>query len=181
MILPSKKYFLLAAASVIPFTVVHAKGKPKVKPQKPNVIYIYMDDMGYGELGCYGQQKIRTPNIDRLAAEGIRFTQHYSGAPVSAPSRCMLLTGKHAGHSHIRGNYEMGGFSDEKEGGQMALPEGTFTLPKMMKQAGYVTGAIGKWGLGFVNSTGDPNLQGFDYFYGYLCQKQAHNFYPTHL
>jgi arylsulfatase A len=149
--------------------------------QKPNVIYIYADDMGYGELGSYGQQKIKTPNLDKIAKEGIKFTQHYASAPVCAPSRCMLMTGKHSGHSYIRGNYELGGFEDENEGGQMPLPEGTFTIAKLMKQAGYVTGAIGKWGLGMSNTTGDPNKQGFDYFYGYLCQKQAHNFYPTHL
>lgn len=149
--------------------------------QKPNVIYIYADDMGYGELGSYGQQKIKTPNLDKIVKEGIKFTQHYTGSPVCAPARCMLMTGKNSGHSYIRGNYELGGFEDENEGGQMPLPEGTFTIAKLMKQAGYVTGAIGKWGLGMNNTTGDPNKQGFDYFYGYLCQKQAHNFYPTHL
>jgi arylsulfatase A len=149
--------------------------------QKPNIIYIYADDMGYAELGSYGQEKIKTPNLDKIAKEGIRFTQHYTGAPVCAPARCMLMTGKNSGHSYIRGNYELGGFEDENEGGQMPLPEGTFTLAKLMKQAGYVTGAIGKWGLGMNGTTGDPNAQGFDYFYGYLDQKQAHNFYPTHL
>ncbi|MGN6435763.1 MAG: arylsulfatase [Agriterribacter sp.] len=148
---------------------------------KPNIIYIYADDLGIGELGCYGQQKIKTPNIDRIAREGIRFTQHYSSFPVCAPSRCALLTGRNAGHSYIRGNYELGGFEDEKEGGQMPLPEGAFTIGHLMKQAGYTTGAIGKWGLGMFDNTGNPNKQGFDYFYGYVCQKQAHNFYPTHL
>jgi len=149
--------------------------------RKPNVIYIYADDMGYGELGCYGQQKIKTPHIDQMAKEGMRFTQHYAGAPVCAPSRCMLLTGEHSGHSYIHGNYEMGGFPDSLEGGQMPLPEHSFTIPNLMKQAGYTTAAIGKWGLGTVNITGHPNQQGFDYFYGYLDQKQAHNYYPTHL
>ena len=148
---------------------------------KPNIIYIYADDLGYGELGCYGQQKIKTPHLDRLAKEGIRFTQHYTGAPVCAPARCVLMTGRHSGHSYIRGNYELGGFEDDNEGGQMPLPEGTVTLAKIFKQAGYTTGAIGKWGLGMHNNTGDPNKQGFDYFYGYYDQKQAHNFYPTHL
>ncbi|TDE44359.1 N-acetylgalactosamine-6-sulfatase [Flavobacterium rhamnosiphilum] len=149
--------------------------------QKPNIIYIYADDLGYGELGSYGQQKIKTPNLDKIAKEGIKFTQHYTGAPVCAPARCMLMTGKNSGHSYIRGNYELGGFEDENEGGQMPLPEGTFTIAKLMQQAGYITGAIGKWGLGMNTTTGNPNKQGFDYFYGYLCQKQAHNFYPTHL
>lgn len=151
------------------------------KAKKPNVIYIYADDLGYGELGCYGQAKIKTPNLDKLAKEGIRFTQHYTGAPVCAPARTMLMTGKHAGHAYIRGNYELGGFEDNKEGGQMPLPEGAFTIADLMKKAGYATAAIGKWGLGMSNSTGDPNKHGFDYFYGYLDQKQAHNFYPTHL
>ncbi len=149
--------------------------------KKPNVIYIYADDLGYGELGCYGQQKIKTPHLDNIAKEGLRFTQHYTSAPVCAPARAMLMTGKHSGHSYIRGNYELGEFEDEREGGQMPLPEGTFTIAHLMKKAGYVTGLIGKWGLGVHNTTGAPDKQGFDYYYGYLCQKQAHNFYPTHL
>lgn len=149
--------------------------------RKPNIIYIYADDLGYGELGSYGQTKILTPHLDRMAREGMRFTQHYTSTPVCAPARCMLMTGRHGGHSYIRGNYELGGFKDDEEGGQMPLPEGTFTVAKMMKNAGYATGAIGKWGLGAVNTTGHPNRQGFDYFYGYLDQKQAHNFFPTHL
>src|SRR6476469_8003147 len=96
--------------------------------QKPNVIYIYADDLGYGELGSYGQQKIKTPFLDQLAKDGMRFTQHYTSAPVCAPARCILLTGKHSGHSYIRGNYELGGFEDSLEGGQMPLPAGTFTI-----------------------------------------------------
>ncbi len=147
----------------------------------PNIIYIYADDLGYAEIGAYGQQKIKTPHLDQMAAEGMRFTQHYTSAPVCAPARCMLMTGKHAGHSFIRGNYEMGGFADSLEGGQMPLPEGMYTLPKMLKQAGYATGMMGKWGLGMPNTSGSPNRQGFDYYFGYLDQKQAHNFYPTHL
>jgi arylsulfatase A len=149
--------------------------------QKPNVIYIYADDLGYGELGVYGQTKIKTPFLDAMAKEGIRFTQHYTSAPVCAPARCMLMTGVHAGHSYIRGNYELGGFADNKEGGQMPLPENTFTIAKLMKNAGYQTALVGKWGLGMSNSTGNPNQQGFDYAYGFLDQKQAHNLYPTHL
>ncbi len=148
---------------------------------KPNVIYIFADDLGYGELGCYGQKKIKTPNLDRLAAGGLRFTHHYSSAPVCAPSRCGLMTGRHTGHTYIRGNYELGGFEDDKEGGQMPLNEGAFTLGHLFQQAGYKTGAVGKWGMGMANTTGNPNQQGFDFFYGLLCQKQSHNFYPTHL
>lgn len=148
---------------------------------RPNVVYIYADDLGYGELGAYGQKLIKTPFLDAMAKQGIKFTQHYTSAPVCAPARCMLLTGKHAGHSQIRGNFELGGFSDEMEKGQMPLEENTFTIGHLMKNAGYQTAAIGKWGLGMANGTGNPNKQGFDYFYGLLDQKQAHNYYPTHL
>lgn len=152
-----------------------SKGKP------PNIIYIYADDLGYGELGCYGQKKIKTPHLDQIAREGIRFTQHYAGAPVCAPSRVMLMTGKHAGHAYIRGNYELGGFADSEEGGQMPLPESIKTLPQLLKQAGYITALCGKWGLGVTGTSGDPLKQGFDYYYSVLDQKQAHNYYPTHL
>lgn len=147
----------------------------------PNIIYILADDLGYGELGAYGQQKIKTPNLDLLAAQGMRFLQHYTGAPVCAPSRYMFLTGTHAGHAYIRGNYELGQFADELEGGQMPIPETTPTLAKMLKKAGYQTAMVGKWGLGMNQTTGSPLAQGFDYYYGYLDQKQAHNYYPTHL
>jgi arylsulfatase A-like enzyme len=150
-------------------------------PSKPNIIYIYADDLGYGELGSYGQTKIKTPHLDQMAKEGMRFTQHYSSAPVCAPSRCMLMTGKHGGKSYIRGNYEMGGFEDSTEGGQMPLHEGAYTIPKMLKSVGYATALIGKWGMGVVGTTGSPLNHGFDYYYGYLDQKQAHNHYPTHL
>ncbi len=148
---------------------------------KPNIIYIYADDLGYGELGAYGQTKIKTPHLDQLAKEGMRFTQHYSSAPVCAPSRCMLMTGKHPGHAYIRGNYELGGFEDRLEGGQMPLHENAYTVAKMLKERGYRTALVGKWGMGVAGTTGSPLLHGFDYYYGYLDQKQAHNFYPTHL
>lgn len=153
------------------------------RSERPNVIFIYADDLGYGEIGANGQEKIMTPNLDMMAAEGINFTQHYTGAPVCAPARCMLMTGRHAGNSYIRGNVELGGmyFTDDKEKGQEPLPEDAYTLGHMFQQQGYVTGAIGKWGLGMTGNTGHPNKQGFDYFYGYLDQKQAHNYYPTHL
>lgn len=147
----------------------------------PNIIYIYSDDMGYGELGCYGQQKIKTPNLDRMAAEGMRFTQHYTSTPVCAPARCMLMTGKHGGHSYIRGNKELGGFADSSERGQLPLPANEFTVAELVKQKGYATAVIGKWGLGMGNTEGSPLRHGFDYFYGYYDQKQAHNYYPTHL
>lgn len=148
---------------------------------KPNIIYILADDLGYRETGAYGQTIIKTPSIDKLANEGMLFTQHYSGSTVCAPSRCVLLTGLHTGHSYIRGNYELGGYRDDNEGGQMPLPPHLPNMAKMLQDAGYVTGVIGKWGLGGPGSTGIPSKQGFDYFYGYLCQKQAHNYYPSHL
>ena len=141
----------------------------------PNIVLVFADDLGYGELGCYGQQKIATPNIDRLAREGARFTQFYSAAPVCAPSRSALLTGQHLGHTPIRDNSEV------QPEGQGPLPAATRTLAHDLHAAGYATACIGKWGLGFVGSSGDPNAMGFDLFYGYNCQRQAHNFYPTHL
>lgn len=143
--------------------------------QKPNVIFILADDMGYGDLGVYGQQLIETPNIDRLAADGIRFTQFYAGTSVCAPSRASLMTGLHTGHSPIRGNYEI------KPEGQLPLPDATFIMPEMFKKAGYTTGCFGKWGMGFPGSEGDPVKQGIDQFYGYNCQRQSHNFFPDHL
>ncbi|MEW6307000.1 MAG: arylsulfatase, partial [Verrucomicrobiota bacterium] len=127
------------------------------------------DDLGYGEVGCYGQQKIKTPNLDRLAAEGIRFTQCYSGSTVCAPSRSTLMTGQHTGHTFIRGN------------SKVALrPEDT-TVAEVLKKAGYVSGIFGKWGLGLEDSTGTPNRKGFDEWFGYLDQTHAHNYYPDHL
>lgn len=152
---------------------------------KPNIIFILADDLGYEELGCYGQEKIRTPNIDTLAAQGMRFTQHYSGSPVCAPSRCVLMTGKHTGHSYIRDNDEMSERGDvwrnpDLEGQRPLLPD-TETIGTILQKEGYTTGAIGKWGLGGPGSTGEPNKQGFDFWYGYLCQRVAHNYYPTHL
>ncbi|MEN8248650.1 MAG: arylsulfatase [Bacteroidota bacterium] len=143
--------------------------------KKPNIIYILADDLGYGDLSSYGQEKFSTPNIDRLAKEGIRFTQHYSGSAVCAPSRSTFITGQHTGHTFIRGNRE------HKPEGQLPLPSSSPSLAKMFRQAGYVTGAFGKWGLGYPNSEGDPVAQGFNEFYGYNCQREAHHYYPQHL
>lgn len=174
---------LTAATAVLAVGLVPgpAAQRPETPRERPNIIYIYADDLGYGDTGPYGQEKIRTPTLDRMAAEGLRFTHHYASSPVCASSRAMLLTGLHAGHAYIRSNYELGGFTDETEGGQMPLPSGTVTIGHVLKHAGYRTAAIGKWGLGMHDNTGDPNQQGFDLFYGYLDQKQAHNYYPTHL
>jgi arylsulfatase A len=144
-------------------------------PQPPNVIFILADDLGYGDVGCFGQKLIRTPNIDRLAAEGMRFTQAYAGTTVCAPSRCALMTGLHTGHCPIRGNKEI------KPEGQQPMPAGTFTVAHLMKRAGYTTGLIGKWGLGHPGSVSTPDKMGFDYFFGYNCQLKAHEYYPEYL
>jgi len=156
-------------------------GACQSEPPPPNIIYMLADDLGYGELGAFGQEKIRTPHLDRLAREGMRLTDHYAGSPVCAPSRGTLMTGLHTGHSQIRDNFEVGGYPDPDELGQMPLDSGTYTIGTMLQDAGYVTGAIGKWGLGGRESLGQPHFQGFDYFFGYLDQQLAHNFYPTHL
>lgn len=150
----------------------------------PNIVLIYADDLGYQETGAYGQKRIRTPNIDRLAGEGMRMTQYYSGSPVCAPSRCVLLTGKHTGHAFIRGNREVPGtkwYDPEGPEGQWPMAADEVTLAERLKQLGYTTGVFGKWGLGGPGSEGHPCYQGFDHFYGYLCQRVAHNYYPTHL
>jgi arylsulfatase A len=150
--------------------------------RQPNIIFLLADDLGYGDLGAYGQTKIRTPHVDRLAAEGMRFTQHYSGHNVCAPSRCVLMTGLHPGHAYIRNNRGGVGQGDGKGGeGQEPVPAGALKLPLTLKQLGYTSGGFGKWGLGAVGTTGDPLSQGFDRFFGYNCQAVAHNFYPTHL
>lgn len=141
----------------------------------PNIIFIMADDLGYGDLGSYGQQKIRTPYLDQMAKEGMRFTQFYAGSPVCAPARCVLMTGKHGGHAFIRDNKEV------QPEGQWPIPAGEVTIAEVLKAQGYATGAFGKWGLGFVGTEGDPNKQGFDLFYGYNCQREAHNYYPDHL
>ncbi len=149
-----------------------------VKPvlaQKPNVVFILVDDMGYGDLGCYGQTRIETPNIDKLAASGVKFTQFYAGTSVCAPSRASLMTGLHTGHTPVRGNYEV------KPEGQFPIPDSVVVLPELFKKAGYKTGAFGKWGLGYPGSEGDPMKQGVDVFYGYNCQRQSHNYFPDHL
>ena len=162
---------ILCAPSVVAATAVSNLS------EKPNIVFILADDLGWGELGCYGQEKIRTPNIDRLASQGMRFTQHYSGAPVCAPARNVLMTGLHLGHTEIRGNRQA-----VKGGeGQQPISDGALTIAEVLKGAGYATGAVGKWGLGPVGSSGDPNRQGFDLFFGYNCQAVAHSYFPPHL
>jgi arylsulfatase A-like enzyme len=139
------------------------------EPRRPNIVFILADDLGYGDLGCYGQKQIQTPSLDRLAAEGMRFTQGYAGSTVCAPSRCCLMTGKHTGHATIRGN------------ALVPLRPDDVTVAKVLKDAGYDTGLVGKWGLGEPGTTGVPNRQGFDSFFGYLNQVHAHNYYPDYL
>ncbi|MCD8209036.1 MAG: arylsulfatase [Bacteroidales bacterium] len=142
---------------------------------RPNVVFILADDLGYGDISPYGQQHILTPNLERLAAQGMVFTQAYAGCAVSAPSRASLMTGLHTGHTFIRGNFEI-----DPEG-QCPMPAGTFTLGTLFQNAGYATGAFGKWGLGYPGSESDPLKVGFDEFFGYNCQRQAHHYYPDHL
>ncbi len=161
--------------------------QPPANPERlPNVVLIVADDLGYGETGCYGQQWIQTPNIDEIADRGIRFTQFYAGQAVCAPSRCSLLTGYHQGHAYIRdnGNPPERGKARPKQmyfPGQHPIPDETVTLPELLKTQGYATAAIGKWGLGHFGSSGDPNRQGVDLFYGFNCQVHAHNHYPRFL
>lgn len=167
-----KQVILLAAGTLLATPFIHAE---KGKDKRPNIVFILADDLGYGDLSCFGQEKFETPNIDRLAQTGMRFTQCYSGTTVSAPSRSCLLTGTHSGHTPIRGNKEL------KPEGQFPLPAGTRTIFHVLKEAGYKTSAFGKWGLGYIGSTGDPKNQGCDTFYGYNCQLLAHSYYPDHL
>ncbi len=145
------------------------------KSELPNIVYILADDLGYGDISCLGQSHFQTPNIDRLVSQGMLFTEHYAGSSVSAPSRSTLLTGQHTGHTPIRGNKPGG---DE---GQMALPADSYTVMEMLKESGYTTAVMGKWGLGSPSSEGDPNNQGVDEFFGYNCQRLAHHYYPYHL
>jgi|EP01047_Picozoa_sp_COSAG01_P017089 arylsulfatase A len=168
-ILYSTRCVLLVLTALLMINAAEATEK------QPNIIYILADDLGYGDLGCYGQELIKTPNIDSLAKTGMRFTDHYSGAPVCAPARCVLLTGLHTGHCPIRGNRAL-----EFEG-NVPIPKSYVTLGEVMQKAGYATGAFGKWGQGYPGSVGDPVLRGFDQFYGYNCQREAHNYYPGHL
>jgi arylsulfatase A len=146
-----------------------------------NIVFMLADDLGPGDLSCYGQKRFQTPNIDRLAAEGLMLTQHYSGAPVCAPSRCVLLTGQHLGRAEIRGNMQAKLKFPEATEGQLPISAEVVTLPQTLQEAGFRTAAVGKWGLGPVGSSGDPNKKGFDYFFGYNCQYLAHSYWPEYL
>jgi arylsulfatase len=144
---------------------------------RPNIVFLLADDLGYGELGCYGQTKIKTPHIDRIAAEGMRFTDFYCGCSVCAPSRCTLMTGKHLGHATVRDNMPRGPGLE----GQHAMEPGTVTVAQLLKKAGYATAIVGKWGLGMPADHSSPLDFGFDHHYGYLCQGMAHTYYPPYL
>lgn len=165
-----RKIFCIAAL----FLLVTAASAQK-QTTRPNIIFILADDLGYGDLGCYGQQKIETPNIDRLAAMGVKFTRFYAGTAVCAPSRCSFMTGLHTGHTAVRGNIT---FTPE---GQFPLPDSVATIAMLLRKSGYATAAFGKWSLGFITTSGDPQKKGFDEFFGYNCQSLAHNYYPDHL
>lgn len=169
----SKKSILLffLASFIYSFQAVTAQGKLT----KPNVIFILADDLGIGDIGVYGQQKIRTPHIDLLANEGMKFNRFYSGTSVCAPSRSSLMTGQHTGHTPIRGN------KATRPEGQWPLPADAVTVAEVLKGAGYATGCFGKWGLGYIETSGNPVKQGFDEFYGYNCQSLAHDYFPDHL
>jgi len=160
------KYFITVAMLLCTATL---------SAQLPNIILLVADDLGYGDTGPYGQQKIQTPHLDAMAKEGLRFTQFYAGTSVCAPSRASLMTGLHTGHTPIRGNRGL------KPEGQYPLPDSVVTLPTLLQQAGYHTAAFGKWGMGYPGSTGIPGRRGFGEFYGYICQSLAHNYYPDHL
>lgn len=187
-----KKIFLLIFTLIISFAQVWAQSARQndVKNNRPNIIYVLADDLGYGDIGPFGQKKIETPNIDKLAKEGMIFTQHYA-EPVCAPSRYGIMTGRNPGHSYIRGNdewAERGNVWSYKAmeanpalEGQLPIPDSTITIAKILKKAGYKTALIGKWGLGGPFTTGIPNNQGFDFFYGFLCQREDHNYYAGHL
>jgi arylsulfatase A len=161
---------LLLLTLLIPWFVLRAE-----ETRRPNVVLILADDLGYGDLGCYGGKAIPTPNLDRMAREGMRFTQAYAGSTVCAPSRCALMTGRHTGHGQVRANTQVG------PEGQQSLTSGTLTLAGVLKKAGYRTGAFGKWGLGGPGSSGEPSQMGFDEFFGYLDQALAHEYYPAML
>jgi len=166
------KIFILL---IYPLLGIACSGAPQTTQSTPNIVLIVADDLGYGDIGLNGQKYIETPYLDQMAREGLVLTQFYSGSPVCAPSRSALMTGMHTGHTHIRGNREV------KPEGQEPILDSLVTIAEVLQSAGYATGAFGKWGLGFVNTEGDPLNQGFDRFYGYNCQRQSHRYFPPHL
>ena len=179
----NRRRFMQTAAAmlVVTTTVAVAAAEKGHEHARPNIIFILADDLGYADLGCYGQKRIATPNIDRLAAEGMRFTQCYAGAPSCAPSRCVLMTGLHTGHATVRGNRGQNAPRHEGEANRVPLNADEVTVATLLKRAGYATGITGKWGLGEPGSSGLPNDHGFDEWFGYLNQSNAHDYYPDYL
>lgn len=175
----NRRDFIRSAVAGTVLVAARGLGAEIAKRRMPNILLILADDVGCGDLGSYGQKVIRTPRLDRLAADGVRFTQFYSGSAADAPARCMLLTGKHAGHASIRDNRDIG--LPENFEGQMPLPPEDITVAQALKDAGYSTACIGQWGLGRAGSTGDPNAHGFDLFWGYNCLRQSRDCYPAFL
>lgn len=170
---------LIASLCVVDSTT--AQTAAGASRRRPNIVFVIADDLGYRDIGAFGQDKIRTPNLDRLAAEGMKLTAHYSGNTVCAPSRSVLLSGLHPGRTYIRDNHQAPGYAPVTMEGQRPVPAGFLTLPLTLKKLGYTNGGFGKWGLGPWTSTGNPNEQGMDRFYGYICQYVAHNYYPSYL
>jgi len=174
------KHLIFLSALLLPLpAVLHADDTVLV--DKPNIIFILADDLAQGDLGCYGQRLIKTPNLDRMAAEGTRFTQAYSGTSVCAPSRTSLMTGLHMGHSPIRSNRFFQVEDSQFGSGERPLPPTTVTVAQLLKQQGYATACMGKWGMGQFDTTGSPLKTGFDHFYGYNSQIHAHSYFPTYL
>ncbi|MDR1962402.1 MAG: arylsulfatase [Planctomycetaceae bacterium] len=171
----SKRLIIVLFLSVTVFQTNFVTAQETKRPKKPNIIFVLADDLARADIGAYGQTKIKTPVLDRIAKEGVRFTQGYSGASVCAPSRASLITGLHTGHCPIRANREI------KPEGQKPLPEGTYTIGKLLKENGYATLCSGKWGMGMFDTSGSPLKMGFDHFYGYNCQRHAHSYFPTYL
>ena len=175
---PAKHWMRLLIETLLfspPFLNHPALSAPTCLPEKPNIIFILSDDIAQGDLGCYGQKLIRTPNLDRMAAEGTRYLQAYCGTTVCAPSRTSLITGLHMGHCPVRANREI------QPEGQMPLPAGTLTVAQLLQERGYATACIGKWGMGMFHTTGSPLKKGFDHFFGYNCQRHAHSYFPIYL
>lgn len=179
----NRRRFMQAAATLLSAPAIQAMAAdtPSRADKRPNIIFIMADDLGYADLGCYGQEHIQTPHIDQLATEGMRFGQCYAGAPICAPSRCVLMTGKHTGHATIRGNHGENAPQHDGEPNRVPLRADDITVATLLKEAGYATGITGKWGLGEPGSTGLPNDHGFDEWFGYLNQSHAADYYTDHL
>lgn len=186
-LLDRREFLQAACVGAAAFSLAAGKQAQATAAQRPNIIFVMVDDMGYGDLGAYGQRHIQMPRVDQMAREGIRYTNVYTGSPVCAPSRSVLMTGQHTGHTWIRDNTtSVAGHgavpcSGEGAGLRVPLRPEDVTVAEVLKEAGYVTGITGKWGLGEPGTTGLPNLQGFDEWRGLLNQRIAHSYYPTHI